>query len=49
MINELFGTCKELLTGQINNNNENGIKNFDVLSNSLEKQEKIDQNIYKKN
>ena len=50
IINELFGTCKELLSGQINNN-ENGLKNFNILSKSKDKQEKekIDKNIYKKN
>ena len=48
IINELFLTCKELLTGQINhNNNDNGINNFNVLETDNEK--KIDKNIYKKN
>ena len=36
IINELFGTCKELLSGQINNN-ENGLKNFNILSKSKRK------------
>ena len=48
IINELFGTCKELLSGQINNN-DNGLKNFNILSQSKEKKVKIDKNIYKKN
>ena len=48
IINELFITCKELLSGQINhNNNDNGINNFNILGNDNEK--KIDKNIYKKN
>ena len=47
IINELFLTCKELLTGQIDNTNENGIKNFNILG--KEKDNKIDTNIYKKN
>ena len=48
IINELFLTCKELLTGQIdNNNNDNGMKNFNILG--KEKEKKIDKNIYKKN
>ena len=48
IINELFITCKELLNGQINhNNNDNDIYNFNILSNDNEK--KIDKNIYKKN
>ena len=47
IINELFVTCKELLTGQIDNNNENGLKNFNILG--KEKDQKIDKNIYKKN
>ena len=47
IINELFVTCKELLTGQIDNNNENGLKNFNILG--KEKDKKIDKNIYKKN
>ena len=48
IINELFITCKELLSGQINhNNNGNDIYNFNILSNDNEK--KIDKNIYKKN
>ena len=47
IINELFLTCKELLSGQIDNNNENGLKNFNILG--KDKESKIDKNIYKKN
>ena len=48
-INDLFLTCKELLTGQINrDNNEKGLGNFNILSIPKEKQY-IDQNKYKKN
>ena len=46
IINELFLTCKELLTGQVDNS-ENGLKNFNILG--KEKDNKIDKNIYKKN
>ena len=50
IINELFITCKELLTKQIcNTNNENGLKNYSIFSNLKEKEKEIDQNIYKKN
>ena len=48
IINELFGTCKELLIG-INNNKENGINNFNILSIPKDKEKIIDTNIYKKN
>jgi len=47
IINELFLTCKELLTGQIDNNKENELKNFNILQKNKDK--KIDKNIYKKN
>ena len=47
IINELFLTCKELLSGQINHNNDNGINNFNILGKDNDK--KIDKNIYKKN
>ena len=40
-------TCKELLTGQIDNNKENELKNFNILQKNKDK--KIDKNIYKKN
>ena len=46
IINELFLTCKELLTGQVDNS-DNGLKNFNILG--KEKDNKIDKNIYKKN
>ena len=48
IINELFGTSKELLMGQ-NDNNEKGLKNFNILSIPKDKQKKINTNIYKKN
>ena len=47
IINELFGTCKELLNGQIDN--ENGLNNFNILSIPKDKDKNIDTNIYKKN
>ena len=47
IINELFITCKELLSGQINSNDNSGINNFNVIEKNKEK--KIDQNLYKKN
>ena len=49
IINELFGTCKELLSGQIDSSNENGLNNFNILSIPKDKMKKIDTNIYKKN
>ena len=49
IINELFGTCKELLSGQIDYSNENGLNNFNILSIPKDKMKKIDTNIYKKN
>ena len=48
IINELFCTCKELLNGQIDNN-EKGLKDFNILSIPKDKQKAIDENIYKKN
>ena len=48
IINELFVTCKELLTGQIDNNDNNMLKNFNIL-NKDNNNKKIDKNIYKKN
>ena len=48
IINELFLTCKELLTGQIDNN-DNGIKSFNILSKEKNKKKLIDKNRYKKN
>ena len=47
IINELFITCKELLSGQINSSDNSGINNFNVIEKNKEK--KIDQNLYKKN
>ena len=49
-INELFVTCKELLTGQIeNNNHENEKYNFNFLSKSKEKKKDIYENRYLQN
>ena len=48
IINELFVTCKELLTGQIDNN-DNGIKSFNILSKEKNKKKVIDKHKYKKN
>ena len=49
IINELFVTCKELLSGQIDNNEKKGLKNFNILSIPKDKQKLIDKNRYKKN
>ena len=46
IINDLFGTCKELLFGQINNNKYD-IYNFNISS--LKKNKKIDEKRYEKN
>ena len=48
IINELFNTTKELLNGQIDNN-EQGLKDFNILSIPKDQQNIIDENIYKKN
>ena len=49
-INELFLTCKELLTGQIDkNNNDNGLGQFNISSISKDKIKDIDNNKYQKN
>ena len=49
IINDLFLTCKELLSGQITKNeNEKGVK-FDILSVPKDKQKDFDTNKYKKN
>lgn len=49
-INDLFITCKELLSGQIDkNNNENGLGQFNILSIPKDKQKNIDNNIYQRN
>ena len=48
-INDLFLTCKELLSGQIDsNNNEKGLGQFNILSFPKEKKI-IDKNIYQRN
>ena len=48
-IDELFLTCKELLSGQIeNNNNEKGLGQFNILSIPKDKIN-IDNNLYQKN
>ena len=47
-INDLFLTCKELLSGQIDNNNEKGLGQFNILSIPKDKKN-IDKNIYEKN
>ena len=48
-INDLFLTSKELLTGQFeNNNNEQGMGKFDILSMPNDKKS-IDKNIYQRN
>ena len=50
IINDLFLTSKELLTGQIDNNNKDfGHGNFNILSKSKDNQKDIDENFYKKN
>ena len=49
-INDLFITCKELLSGQIDkNNNENGLGQFNILSIPKDKRKNIDNNIYQRN
>jgi len=49
-INDLFLTCKELLTNQVDKNNKGfGYGQFNSLSISKDKQKDIDENIYKKN
>ena len=48
-INDLFLTCKELLSGQIeNNNNEKGLGQFNILSIPKDKKD-VDSNKYEKN
>ena len=50
IINELFITCKELITGKIDNsNNENGLSNFNILSLPKDIQKDIEENRYLKN
>ena len=49
-INELFLTSKELLTGQIEkNNDERGLDKFNILSIPKDKQKNIDINLYHRN
>ena len=48
-INDLFLTCKELLSGQIDNNNhENGLGQFNILSIPSDNKD-IDKNLYQRN
>ena len=48
-INDLFLTCKELLSGQIeNNNSERGLGQFNILSIPKDKKD-VDSNMYQKN
>ena len=50
IINELFSTSKELLTGEKDNaKNEKGIDDFNVLSIPKDKEKPIDKNRYMKN
>ena len=50
IINELFMTCKELITGQINrSNNEKGLNNFNILSLPKDNQIDIEENRYLQN
>ena len=50
IINELFITCKELISGKIDNsNNENGLSNFNILSLPKDMQKDIEENRYLKN
>ena len=48
-INDLFVTCKELLSGQIDrNDNENGMNKFNILSIPKDKKKNIDKKMYNK-
>ena len=50
LINELFLTCKELLSGEINkSNSEISIGNFNILSINKENKKIVDQNSYNRN
>jgi len=50
IINELFITCKELITGKIDkSNSENGLSNFNILSLPKDCQKDIEENRYLKN
>ena len=47
-INDLFLTCKELLSGQIDNNNhEKGLGQFNILS--IPKEKNFDKNLFQRN
>ena len=49
-INDLFITCKELLSGKIDkNNNEKGLGQFNIISIPKDKQKSIDKNLYQRN
>ena len=50
IINELFMTCKELITGKIDkSNDEKGLSNFNILSLPKDIQKDIEENRYIKN
>jgi len=50
VINELFVTSRELLSGQIDmNNDEKGMEQFNILSKPKNKDKNLDNNLYKKN
>ena len=50
IINELFMTCKELITGKIDkSNDEKGLSNFNILSLPKDIQKDIEENRYLKN
>ena len=50
VINELFLTSKELLSGQIDmNNDQKGLEQFNILSKPKDKDKNVDNNLYKKN
>ena len=50
VINELFLTSRELLSGQIDmNNDEKGLEHFNILSKPKDKDKNLDNNLYKKN
>ena len=50
IINELFMTCKELITGKIDkSNNEKGLSNFNILSLPKDIQNDIEENRYIRN
>ena len=50
IINDLFVTCKELITGKIDKSNrEKGLNNFNILSQPKDSQKDIEENRYIKN